>query len=234
MRGDADVAAAARLLAEPARAALVLALMDAEALPSGELAARAGIAPSTASEHLARLVEGNLLEVERNGRRRYYRLAGPKVADAIEALAVIAPRYPVGSLREATRGELLRIARTCYDHLAGRVGVAVATSLEQQRVVVRRNGTYGLGPAAGSRLAGLGIDLEQLMQLRRPVVRGCLDWSERELHVAGAVGAALATRFVELGWIRRREGNRSVEVTVDGLVGLRRELGVELDPAEAA
>ena len=156
------------------------------------------------------------------------------MADAIEALAVIAPRYPVGSLREATRGELLRIGRTCYDHLAGRVGVAVATSLEQHRVVVRRNGTYGLGPAAGRRLAGLGIDLEQLMQFRRPVVRGCLDWSERELHVAGAVGAALATRFIELGWIRRREGNRSVEVTVDGLVGLRRELGVELDPAEAA
>jgi DNA-binding transcriptional ArsR family regulator len=229
MKGDADVAAAARLLAEPARAALVLALMDAEALPSGDLAARAGIAPSTASEHLARLVEGNLLEVERKGRRRYYRLAGPEVADAVEALAVIAPRLPVSSLREATRGELLRFARTCYDHLAGRVGVAVATSLERERVVVRRNGSYGLGPAAGPRLAELGIDLEELRQLRRPVVRGCLDWSERELHVAGAVGAALATRFVELDWIRRREGNRSMEVTVDGLAGLRRELGIELE-----
>ena len=152
----------------------------------------------------------------------------------IEALAVIAPRHPVSSLREATRGELLRFARTCYDHLAGRVGVAVATGLEQQRVVVRRDGSYGLGARAGRRLGELGIDLEDLGRLRRPVVRGCLDWSERELHVAGAVGAALTTRFFELGWIRRREGNRSVEVTADGLVGLRRELGFELDRARAA
>ena len=136
--------------------------------------------------------------------------------------------------RLTARQQPLRAARTCYDHLAGRVGVAVATSLERQRVVVRRNGSYGLGPVAGPRLAELGIDLEELRQLRRPVVRGCLDWSERELHVAGAVGAALTTRLSELDWIRRREGNRSMEVTVDGLAGLRRELGIELDPAEAA
>jgi DNA-binding transcriptional ArsR family regulator len=234
MRGEADVAAAARLLAEPARAALVLALMDAQALPSGALATRAGIAPSTASEHLARLVEGNVLRVERNGRQRRYRIAGPEVADAVEALAVIAPRRPVRSLGEATQGELLRVARTCYDHLAGRVGVDVAASLERERVVVRRNGTYDLGPAAGAWLAAFGIDLAELRRLRRPVVRGCLDWSERELHVAGAVGAALTARLLELGWIRRREGNRSVEVTADGVVGLRRELGVELDRARAA
>jgi len=213
MRGEADVAAAASLLAEPARASLVIALTEQEALPASALAARAGIAPSTASEHLRRLVDGGLLLVRSNGRRRYFRLADPAVADAIEALAVIAPQPAVRSLREATKSELIREARTCYDHLAGRLGVALAAALEEQAVVVRKNGGYELGRRAEARCEELGIDLAELQAQRRPVVRGCLDWSERELHVAGAFGAALATRLFELGWIRRREGNRSVEVT---------------------
>jgi DNA-binding transcriptional ArsR family regulator len=213
MRGEADVAAAASLLAEPARASLVIALTEYEALPASALAARAGIAPSTASEHLRRLVDGGLLSVRSNGRRRYFRLADPAVADAIEALAVIAPQPSVRSLREATKSELIREARTCYDHLAGRLGVALAAALEEQAVVVRKNGGYELGRRAEARCEELGIELAELQAQRRPVVRGCLDWSERELHVAGAFGAALATRLFELGWIRRREGNRSVEVT---------------------
>jgi DNA-binding transcriptional ArsR family regulator len=232
--GDVDIAAAARLLAEPARAALVLGVMDGGALPAGALAARAGIAASTASEHLARLVDGKLLEVEPEGRLRRYRLAGPAVADAVEALAAIAPRPAAGSLREATRGERLRFARTCYDHLAGQVGVALAASLERDRVVIRRDGTYELGPRAGARLAALGVDLAELRRLRRPAMRGCLDWSERELHVAGGVGAALAVRLFELGWIRRREGDRSVEVTGEGRAALDRVFGVDLDAARAA
>jgi DNA-binding transcriptional ArsR family regulator len=221
VRGEADVAAAAALLAEPARAALVVALTEDEALPASELAARAGVAPSTASEHLRRLVEGGFLASRKNGRHRYFSLADPAVADAVEALAIVAPQPPVRSLREATKSELIRSARTCYDHLAGRVGVDLAAALERQRVVVRRNGDYALGPEAHGRCEALGIDLEELEAQRRPVVRACLDWSERELHVAGGLGAALANRFFELGWIRRRAGNRSVEV-----VDERRLLGV--------
>ena len=213
MQGDADIAAAAALLAEPARAALVTAVIADGALPVTDLADRARIAPSTASEHLRRLVAGGFLNSEKRGRHRYYGLADPAVAAAVEALALVAPQPPVRSLREATRSELLRDARTCYDHLAGRIGVALAQSLERQRVLVRRNGDYALGPQAGARLGALGVDLAALERPRRPVVRGCLDWSEREFHVAGALGAALADRFFELGWIRRREGNRSVEVT---------------------
>lgn len=226
MRGDADIAAAAVLLAEPARAALVSAAMTDGALPVTELAARAGIAPSTASEHLARLAAGGFLHSEKHGRHRYYRLADPAVAAAVEALALIAPQRPVNSLRDATRSELLREARTCYDHLAGKVGVALARSLERQRVLVRRDGDYAFGRRAGTRLAALGIELDELERKRRPAVRGCLDWSERELHVAGALGAALATRFFELGWIRRRDGNRSVEVTAVGRAGLSKEFGL--------
>jgi len=220
VRGEADVAAAAALLAEPARAALVVALTEDEALPASELAARAGVAPSTASEHLRRLVAGGFLVSRKNGRHRYFSLADPAVADAIEALAIVAPQPPVRSLREATKSELIRAARTCYDHLAGRLGVDLAAAMERQRVVVRRNGDYALGPEAQRHCEALGIDLAELEAHRRPVVRGCLDWSERELHVAGGLGAAVANRFFEFGWIRRREGNRSVEV-----VDERRVLG---------
>jgi DNA-binding transcriptional ArsR family regulator len=220
VRGEADVAAAAALLAEPARAALVVALTEDEALPASELAARAGIAASTASEHLRRLVAGGFLVSRKNGRHRYFSLADPAVADAVEALAIVAPQPPVRSLREATRSELIRSARTCYDHLAGRIGVELAAALEREQVVVRENGGYKLGPGAEARCEPLEIDLEGLQAQRRPVVRGCLDWSERELHVAGALGAALTTRFFELGWIRRRDGNRSVEVVDEGrLIG---------------
>jgi DNA-binding transcriptional ArsR family regulator len=227
VRGEADVAAAAALLAEPTRAALVVALTEHEALPASELAARAGVAPSTASEHLSRLVAGGFLASRKNGRHRYFSLADPAVADAIEALAIVAPQPPVRSLREATRSELIRSARTCYDHLAGRIGVELAAALEQEQVVVRENGGYELGPGAEARCDALGIDLEELKAQRRPVVRSCLDWSERELHVAGALGAALTSRFFELGWIRRRDGNRSVELTNEGRTRLS-DLGVEL------
>jgi DNA-binding transcriptional ArsR family regulator len=227
VKGDADIAAAAALLAEPARAALVTAVIDEGELPATDLAARAHIAPSTASGHLARLVAGGFLTSSKNGRHRYYRLADPAVAAAVEALSLVAPQPPVRSLREANRSELLREARTCYDHLAGRVGVELARSLERDATLVRRNGGYELGPSSGVRLEELGIDVAALVPLRRPLVRGCLDWSERELHVAGALGAALANRFFELGWIRRRDGNRSVEVTVQGRASFASELGLD-------
>jgi DNA-binding transcriptional ArsR family regulator len=233
VKADADVAAAAALLSEPARASLVLSIMDEEPLPASELAARAGIAPSTASEHLRRLVDGGFLSTSKRGRHRYYRLAEPAIADAVEALARVAPQPPVRSLREATQGELIRYARTCYDHLAGGVGVALARGLERQRVLKRRDGGFVLGRNAAGGLARLAIDVTELESGRRPVVRGCLDWSERELHVAGALGAALADRLFELGWIRRRPGNRSVEITADGRAGLQTEFGVDVPARES-
>jgi DNA-binding transcriptional ArsR family regulator len=225
MRGDADVAAAAALLAEPARVELVLAVIADGRLSASELAARAGIARSTASGHLRRLVDGGFLVVTDQGRNRYYELSGVGVAEAVEGLSRIAPERPVRSLKEATRGELLREARTCYDHLAGRLGVALARALEQRRIVVRSNGGYELGESAATELQRLGIDLDGLAQLRRPLVRGCLDWSERELHVAGAVGAALTARLFELGCLVRRDRTRSVAVTETGR-GIFDELGL--------
>ena len=228
MKGEADVAAAAALLAEPSRAALVVDIMSERSLPASELAARAGIAPSTASEHLGRLVDGGFLVVTRRGRHRYYELADPAVAEAVEALAVIAPERPIRSLKEATTSELIRQARTCYDHLAGRLGVELARGLERRGMIVRRAETYVPGPEAGPRFGELGIDLEALVRARRPLIRGCLDWSERELHVAGALGAALTARLFELGSIRRREGGRAVIVTGSGR-DLLSQFGVDVD-----
>jgi DNA-binding transcriptional ArsR family regulator len=229
VKGDADVAAAAALLAESARAALVLAVMEQGELPASALAARVGVAPSTASEHLARLLEGGFLRARKSGRHRYYDLADAAVAQAVEALSRVAPQRAVRSLREATQSELIRAARTCYDHLAGHLGVALARALERKRVLVRLDGSYVLGPRAQARLAELGIDLEALAQQRRPLVRACVDWSEREPHLAGALGAAITARLLELGWIERRETNRSVAVTAKGCDLMPAVLGVDLD-----
>ncbi|HSC51460.1 MAG TPA: helix-turn-helix domain-containing protein [Gaiellaceae bacterium] len=223
MRSEPDLAAAATLLAEPARAELVLAALADGPLGASELAARAGISRSTASGHLRRLVEGGFLVVAARGRSRRYELAGPNVAEAVEALSRVAPPRPAQSLREANRNHLIREARTCYDHLAGRLGVTFAGALEHRGVVARSNGDYVLGRRADVELAALGIELEPLTRLRRPLVRGCLDWSERELHVAGALGAALTARLFELGCIARRDGTRSVALTDAG-----RELFAEL------
>jgi DNA-binding transcriptional ArsR family regulator len=221
MQGEADISAAAALLAEPARARLILAVIEQGPQPASELAARAGIAASTASGHLARLVNAGFLVARKNGRYRSYDLGDPNVAEAVEALARVAPQREVRSLREATRSELLREARTCYDHLAGRLGVTLARGLERKQVVVRRNGAFEIGPRAAEHLDDLGIDLAVLERQRRLLVRACLDWSERKPHVAGALGAALTARFFELGWIERRDTNRSVAVTAAGQKLLR-------------
>jgi DNA-binding transcriptional ArsR family regulator len=226
MDGDVDLAAAAALIGEPARAALLQALMADEPLPARELAARARIAPSTASGHLARLVDGGLITGKRTGRHRYFRLADPAVATAIEALAAIAPARPVRSLREASVSEAIRHARTCYDHLAGRLGVELTAALERDGILVHDGDTFELGRTR--RLTQLGIDLESLARRRRPLVRPCLDWSERRRHVAGALGAAIAERFFELGWLKRRPTNRSVEITPLGFAQLQAEFGLDL------
>jgi DNA-binding transcriptional ArsR family regulator len=213
MRADADVAPVAALLGDPARARMVQALHDGRALPAGELARRARVAASTASEHLARLVDGGLLAVERTGRHRYFRIAGPDVAHAVEALAAIAPPRHPRTLREATIGDALAEARTCYDHLAGRLGVALADALVAGGAVVDAGDRFALGPEAPRVLERLGIDA---LPKRRPPVLRCLDWSERRPHVAGALGAALCAHALASGWVERLPTSRAVRVTPAG------------------
>ena len=212
---DADIAPVAALLGDPARAAIVTALNDGRALPAGELARRAGIAPSTASEHLARLVDGGLLAVEPSGRHRYFRIASPEVAHAVESLAVLAPSRPARSLRDAAIGDALAAARTCYDHLAGALGVALTDALLRERAIVERDGAFALGPQAATVLEPLGLEPAALPG-RRPATRRCLDWSERRPHLAGALGAALCERALDRRWVERLPGSRAVRLTPAG------------------
>jgi DNA-binding transcriptional ArsR family regulator len=222
---DADIATPASLMGDATRATFLMALSQGQSLPASELARRARVTPSTASIQLAKLVGGGLLSVERNGRHRYYGLTDPNVAAAIEALAVIAPRRPASSLKQARVGSELQAARTCYDHLAGALGVALFDSLQRQRLLSAeleptRKGT--------SLFAELGIEVHELARRRRPLARRCLDWTERRHHLAGSLGAALATRCFELGWIERPAATRAVRLTTKGRNALRRVLGIEL------
>ena len=211
--GDADISVPARLLGQRPRAALVLALTEMEALSASELAQRSGVSNATASAHLGKLVAGGLLEVESQGRHRFYRLARREVARAVEALAVIAPSPAARSLRQATVGELLRSARTCYDHLAGKLGVAVTDALEGEGLIRAAPGTYRVTPRGRRVFSALGIDVGELQKGRRALARPCLDWSERRAHLAGGLGAALLDRMLRLGWIRRLPSSRAVRVT---------------------
>ena len=223
MLADPDVAAGAALFAEPARAAIHAALMGDRALPATELAAAARVAPSTASFHLARLVEAGLLAVERHGRHRYYRLADERAARVVEALALVAPQRRARGLREARVGEALRAARTCYDHVAGRVGVGVTDALRADGVLTA---DFALGPNAERWLERFGLELPS--RSRRPLARACLDWSERRPHVAGALGAALATALVQRRWLQRSGESRALKVTAAGRRALQREFALRV------
>src|SRR5437764_1702288 len=235
MQGDLDIAAAARVLAEPARARILLALMDRRALPASVLAGEAGVARSTASEHLARLVDARFLTVERHGRHRYFRLAGPPVAEVVEALGAVAPEAPVRSLRDGTRAHALRSGRTCYDHLAGRLGTSLMAALIERGALTGGDGRFDPDTAREDRLSARGRDVRYELtgagaRLLRdfgvePVegeaIRYCVDWSEQRHHLAGRLGAAVAARMFELDWIRRTRTPRAVRVTDAGRNGLK-------------
>jgi DNA-binding transcriptional ArsR family regulator len=248
IRGDTDIAKVAALFAEPARARVLLALTDGRALPATVLAAEAGLSPSATSAHLGRLRAAGLIEVERSGRHRYHRLAGEHVATVIEALASIAPAQPVRSLKQGSRAAALLQARTCYDHLAGRLGVRVTSALLDRGALVATDGTpdnrrrpddplssrlrnhpYQLGPTAGDTFSSLGVDIDALHNTSgRPLLRFCVDWSEQRHHLSGRLGAALLTALFDAGWLVRMPARRAVKLTDLGA----RELGHRLGLAE--
>jgi DNA-binding transcriptional ArsR family regulator len=222
-----DLSAVGTALGHPARAAMLMALLGGTSLPAGELAARARVAPSTASEHLARLVGSGLVTTRRAGRHRYYALAGPEVAAGLEALLRVAPAAaPEPPAAPALRA--LRFARTCYDHLAGTLGVRLADALLEQGMVSAHG--YDLTAQGEGWLGSLDIDVAELRRRRRRLAQPCLDWTERRDHVAGAVGAAIASTFLQRGWVVRLDGTRALRWTVRGSEGLYRSLGIRIDP----
>ena len=213
---EANIAFVANLLADPSRAAMCLALIGGESRPAGELAARAGVSAQTASNHLAKLIAGRILRVEQQGRWRYYRLAGAEVGHAVEALAVVAPPIANGADGEAldATARRLRDARTCYSHLAGRLGVALADALIAARWLEEDGRAYRLTPEGQRSLHGLGVDARGRRE--QPAARRCIDWTERRPHIAGPVGTALARLAVERGWVRRVRGSRALVITPRG------------------
>lgn len=227
MLADADLSTVAELMTAH-RATMLLALLGGRPLSAGELAARAGISPSLASSHLSKLLDGGLVAVDQNGRQRHYRLAGPRVAEVIEAMLTIAPAQSAAGLRESTRGAALRGARTCYDHLAGELGVALTDSLERQRLIQSADGSYALTPAGERRLESLGIELAPLRRQRRAFTRPCLDWTERRPHLAGSVGAAIAQHALAARWVTTVRGTRALRVTDEGRRGFLEHFALNL------
>lgn len=250
---DSDIAPPAALMADPTRAVMLHALLEGRPLAAGELARLAGVTAATASSHLARLLDGRLVTVARQGRHRYYQLAGYQVAAALEALAHISPDVPVRTLRQSKEAEALAEARTCYDHLAGKAGVALldallrhgtlreekpstsrtdsgASNLPREsavaaEAVVLASAVYQVTDEGAATMASFGINVAEIRRARRHFAGACLDWTQRRSHLNGALGAAITTRLFDLGWIERGPRRRSVRVTDAGREGLTSTFG---------
>jgi DNA-binding transcriptional ArsR family regulator len=228
MKESVQISEVAALVGDPARANMLSALMDGRALTAGELAYAAGVSPQTTSGHLAKLTEARLLVPQKQGRHRYYRLATPAVGRMIEGIMAVAvdgpPRHsPPGKFDAA-----LRDARTCYDHFAGRLGVGLADALVERGHVMLGDDGGEVTAAGVDFLSGFGIDLAAARQRKRAFCRPCLDWTERRPRLAGAVGAALASRCFDMRWFERMRDSRALVITPAGRRGLAEVFGLSL------
>lgn len=222
-----NVVEVASLIGDPSRLAMLMSLLGGKALPAGDLAQAARISPQTASTHLAKMVEGGLLLHESYGRHKYFRLASREVGHALESLIAIAPSKSVRSLRESDELKTLRHARTCYDHLAGKIGVALTDRLLDMKFLEESGNDYVLSVEGKERLQNFGVEVDADHRKRRHYARQCLDWSERRHHLAGSLGAAITQRLFELKWIERLPNGRAVRVTNAGIHGLAGEFGLQ-------
>jgi DNA-binding transcriptional ArsR family regulator len=212
------------LLADPTRAEILGALMDGRAHTSSELARHVGVAASTTSEHLGKLLDASMVRVEPQGRHRYWRLAGPPVAELLEAVEAGASVVMPGPPAPRAPASLVR-ARSCYDHLAGELAVAIFDRLVDDGHLTGVDHGVTVTAAGVERFASLGVDVAALATARRPLTRACLDWTERRHHLGGSAGRALFESFQSSGWIRRGRHPRSVEVTTPGRAALQKAFG---------
>jgi DNA-binding transcriptional ArsR family regulator len=221
------IASVAELIGEPARAAVLVALLDGRSLTAGELALIANVSAQSASAHLAKMVAGGLLKARSSGRHRYYGLAGPDVAHAMEALGAIAT-VPRPSAAPQSQNDLeIRKARSCYDHLAGRIAVEIVNALETSKVIrISGDRDYELGRNGRRWFSNLGIDTDALRRSRRSFARQCLDWTEGRPHLAGALGAELCARTLALGWFAKQRNKRALRVTHKGTRELHARFGI--------
>ncbi|MFK3814926.1 ArsR/SmtB family transcription factor [Bacillus velezensis] len=211
-----NIAKVASLLSDPTRSSILLSLMDGRIHPAGELAYFAKIKPQTASFHLQKLLEAQLISVEKHGRHRYYKLASADAAKVIEQLLSISPDSKVKSFNDSKEKSDLHFARTCYDHLAGYIGVQVTHSLVEQGFLRKTDLHFEVTSEGSLFLKDFGVDEEKQRNKRRAFALCCLDWSERQHHLAGALGHALLDRMLELQWIVRMPKTRAIKVTQNG------------------
>lgn len=247
MTGDADLSRLGELLSDRARSRILLALASGRELSAGVLAVEAGVGRSTASAHLRKLTEGGLIAVRAAGRHRHFRLVGPEVAEVLERLTQLSPPEPITSLRASTRAAQLRTARTCYDHIAGRLGVGIMAGLLDRGYLTGGDGRFDATSATGDRPAAAGRDLDyrltgagrtfldhlgvRLPGGRRALVRYCVDWTETRHHLAGQVGRGLRDRFLDAGWLERRDTHRALRITPAGAAVLAEEFDLVIDQA---
>lgn len=223
---DPDVASVAGLMAVPARGEILLALMHGQSRPAGELARFAGLSPQAATAHLKKLVSGGLLTLVSSGRHRYYRLTSPEVAHAIEALMPLArSARPSPHPKPA---QPLQKARSCYDHLAGQLGVAMTDALVRKGYLIENERDYGVTPSGSSWFCDLGVNIQPDPRSRRAFTRKCLDWSERRYHLGGVLGAAMLEIFLDAGWLARSNSHRrALRITHAGQAEFWRQFEIE-------
>ena len=219
----------AKLIAEPTRAIILDCLMNNQALPASELAYMAKVSNPTISSHLSKLIEGNLLTVEQHGRHRYYRIANQEVAEVLEKLGTIAPTVQVRSLKQSNQLKQVRYARTCYDHLAGKLGVEITEKLLHKEFLILEEGEYIVTEQGKQWFLNFGINIETAHIKRRVFAKPCLDWSERRYHISGWLGSAIAKLFFEQEWITKTDKSRAVHLTQKGMKLLKDQLGLDME-----
>ncbi|EJR64315.1 hypothetical protein IIO_01931 [Bacillus cereus VD115] len=227
-----NISYVAKLIAEPTRTIILDCLMNNQALPASELAYMAKVSHPTISSHLSKLVEGNLLTVEQHGRHRYYRLANQEVAVVLEKLGTIAPTVQVRSLKQSGQLKQVRYARTCYDHLAGKLGVEIAEKLLVREFITLKDGEYIVTEQGKGWFLNFGINIEKAETKRRVFAKPCLDWSERRYHISGWLGSEIAKLFFEQGWITKTDKSRAVHLTKKGVKLLENQLDIDMKAEE--
>lgn len=222
------MAVVASLLSESSRATILASLMDGRFHTASELAYMAAIKPQTASFHLTKLVDGKLITVEKQGRHRYFQLANEEIAQFIESFLAISPFPEVRSLKQSSQMKLLQEARTCYDHLAGKLGVALTDSMLKKGYLEKVDKEFVVTASGEQFFIDFGIDLKELKKKRRSFSSVCLDWSERRHHLAGALGHGLLTRFLDLGWVTRVPSIRAIKITDVGKDGFKQVFNIDV------
>jgi DNA-binding transcriptional ArsR family regulator len=206
----------AALIGDPTRAVIMWTLLDGRAFTATELAIVANTSPQNISMHLTKLLDGDLLSVEKQGRHKYYRFSNKEVAYAVEAMASLIPKPEITSKKETENYPPIKYCRTCYDHLAGKIGVALTDSLLEQKIILNKNDTFQISAEGEKWFSDFGIDIEEAQKQKRIFLKPCLDWSERRNHLAGSVGAMLLNKMITEDWLRKTKNSRAIIITGKG------------------